>query len=79
MFADVDDTIIEAHGDTKQGAGSDTPGLSALLATATTKDTAPVILAERLHGGGCVRDLCAWTRPRRTIAGIPTDARETNE
>jgi hypothetical protein len=50
----VDDSIIEVHGYAKQGAGygySGVRGLNALLATVSTKDTAPVILAQRLRKG----------------------------
>jgi hypothetical protein len=46
VFVDVDDTIIEVHGYSKQGSGygySGVRGLNALLATVSTKDTAPVI------------------------------------
>lgn len=53
-LVDVDDTIIEVHGYKKQGSGygySGVRGLNALLATARTKDTAPVILAQRLRKG----------------------------
>ncbi|MBG6216834.1 hypothetical protein IWX75_001278, partial [Arthrobacter sp. CAN_A6] len=45
-FVDVDDTIIEVHGYQKQGAGfgySGVRGINALLATASTTTTAPVI------------------------------------
>lgn len=54
VFVDVDDTIIEVHGYQKQGSGygySGIRGLNALLATASTKDTAPVIAAQRLRKG----------------------------
>ncbi len=54
MFVDVDDTIIEVHGYAKQGSGygySGVRGLNALLATASTKDTAPVMAAQRLRKG----------------------------
>ncbi len=54
MFVDVDDTIIEVHGYAKQGSGygySRIRGLDALLATVSTKDTAPVIGAQRLRKG----------------------------
>jgi hypothetical protein len=54
VFVDVDDTIIEVHGHAKQGAGfgySGVRGLNALLATATTAQSAPVILAQRLRKG----------------------------
>ena len=53
-LVDVDDTIIEVHGYAKQGAGygySGVRGLNALLATVSTKDTAPVIAAQRLRKG----------------------------
>ncbi|MHA7303150.1 IS1380 family transposase [Pseudarthrobacter sp. MDT1-22] len=54
VFVDVDDTIIEVHGYSKQGSGygySGVRGLNALLAIASTKDTAPVIAAQRLRKG----------------------------
>lgn len=53
---DVDDTIIEVHGHTKQGAGfgySGVRGLNALLATLSTGGSAPVIVAQRLRKGAC--------------------------
>jgi hypothetical protein len=56
VLVDVDDTIIEVHGYAKQGAGfgySGVRGLNALLATVTTSDTAPVIIAQRLRKGAC--------------------------
>lgn len=56
VLVDVDDTIIEVHGYAKQGAGfgyTRVRGLNALLATATTADTAPVIVAQRLRKGSC--------------------------
>jgi Transposase DDE domain group 1 len=54
VFVDLDDTIIEVHGYQKQGAGfgySGVRGLNALLATASTSASAPVILAQRLRKG----------------------------
>ncbi|MBT9256301.1 DAK2 domain-containing protein [Phycicoccus sp. KQZ13P-1] len=51
-FVDVDDTVIEVHGHAKQGAGfgyTKVRGLNALLDTATTPGTAPVIVAQRLR------------------------------
>lgn len=54
VFVDVDDTIIEVHGYQKQGSGygySGVRGLNALLATASTAGTAPVILGQRLRQG----------------------------
>src|SRR3954466_13917833 len=56
VLVDVDDTIIEVHGHAKQGAGfgySGVRGLNALLATVTTTDTAPVVVAQRLRRGSC--------------------------
>ncbi len=56
VLVDVDDTIIEVHGYAKQGSGygySGVRGLNALLATATTTGSAPVIVAQRLRKGSC--------------------------
>ena len=55
-LVDVDDTIIEVHGYAKQGSGygySGVRGLNALIATVTTRDAAPVIVAQRLRKGSC--------------------------
>ena len=55
-FVDVDDTVVEVHGHAKQGAGfgyNQVRGLNVLLATLTSPDTAPVIVAQRLRRGGC--------------------------
>ena len=51
---DVDDTVIEVHGHAKQGAGfgyTRVRGLNALLATVTTADSAPLVVAQRLRKG----------------------------
>ncbi|HKM25707.1 MAG TPA: IS1380 family transposase [Corynebacterium sp.] len=81
VFVDVDDTIIEVHGHQKQGAGfgySGVRGLNALLATATTKDSAPVIVAQRLRRGSCgsprgagrlIADAITTTRRLPAMAG----------
>ena len=56
VMVDIDDTIIEVHGYAKQGSGygySGVRGLNALLATVSTKDSAPVIVAQRLRKGSC--------------------------
>jgi hypothetical protein len=56
VLVDVDDTIIEVHGYAKQGAGfgyTGVRGLNAMLATVTTPDTAPVVVAQRLRKGSC--------------------------
>jgi hypothetical protein len=54
VLVDVDDTIIEVHGYAKQGSGygySGVRGLNALLATVTSEQGAPVIVAQRLRKG----------------------------
>jgi hypothetical protein len=54
VMVDLDDTIIEVHGYKKQGASfgySGVRGLNALLATASTSVSAPVILGQRLRQG----------------------------
>lgn len=54
VMLDLDDTIIQVHGYQKQGAGfgySGVRGLNALLAVASTSQSAPVILAQRLRKG----------------------------
>ena len=56
VMVDIDDTIIEVHGYTKQGSGygySGVRGLNALLATVSTNHTAPVVVAQRLRKGSC--------------------------
>ncbi|WP_248580879.1 IS1380 family transposase [Nocardioides sp. InS609-2] len=56
VLVDVDDTIIEVHGYTKQGSGygySGVRGLNALLAVVSTQETAPVVVAQRLRKGSC--------------------------
>ena len=54
VMVDLDDTIIEVHGYLKQGAGfgySGVRGLNALLATASTTSSAPVVIGQRLRQG----------------------------
>jgi hypothetical protein len=56
VMVDIDDTIIEVHGYGKQGSGygySGVRGLNAILASVTTKDTAPMVVAQRLRKGSC--------------------------
>jgi len=53
---DVDDTIVAVHGHAKQGAGfgyTGVRGLNALIATVSTPQAAPVIVAQRLRKGAC--------------------------
>src|SRR3954447_18698016 len=50
VLVDIDETIIEAHGYAKQGSGygySGVRGLNALLATVSTSQSAPVVVAQR--------------------------------
>ena len=54
VMVDIDDTIVEVHGYTKQGASfgySGVRGLNALLATICTDAVAPVVAAQRLRKG----------------------------
>ncbi len=56
VMVDIDDTIIEVHGHAKQGSGygySGVRGLNALLATVSTAESAPVVVAQRLRKGSC--------------------------
>ena len=72
VLVDIDDTIIEVHGYTKQGSGygySGVRGLNALLATASTNNGAPVIVAQRLRKGS--------TGSPRGAARLVTDALAT--
>ena len=53
---DADDTVVEVHGHAKQGAGfgySGVRGLNALLATISTTNSAPLVVAQRLRKGAC--------------------------
>lgn len=82
VMVDIDDTIIGVHGYAKQGSGygySGVRGLNAILATVTTKDTAPVIVAQRLRKGSCgsprgakrlVTDALATVRKLSGLAGV---------
>ena len=54
VLVDLDDTIIEVHGYAKQGVGfgySKVRGLNALLATANTAESVPLVVAQRLRRG----------------------------
>lgn len=51
---DVDDTVVQVHGYAKQGAGfgyNQVRGLNALIATVSSQQAAPVIVAQRLRKG----------------------------
>ncbi len=69
VLLDVDDTIVEVHGYAKQGAAfgySGVRGLSALLATVSIAQIAPVIVAQRLRKGSA--------GSARGVARLATDA-----
>ncbi len=54
VYVDVDDTIRQTYGYAKQGAGygySKVQGLNAMLVTATTSTSTPIILGTRLRKG----------------------------
>jgi Transposase DDE domain group 1 len=80
-IVDVDDTIVEVHGYAKQGAGfgyNQVRGLNALLATVSTEQAAPVIVAQRLRKGSAnsargaqrlVRDALKTVRGLRAAYG----------
>lgn len=54
IFVDVDDTVIDVHSASKQGAGfgyQGSRGLNALLATASTPDSSQIIVGQRLRKG----------------------------
>jgi hypothetical protein len=56
VLVDVDDSVVQVHGYAKQGAGfgySGMRGLNMLLATVSTGQAAPVIVAQRLRRGSC--------------------------
>lgn len=56
VMIDIDDSIIEVHGHSKQGSGygySGVRGLNSLITTLTTDHTAPVIVGQRLRKGSC--------------------------
>lgn len=53
-FVDVDDTVIDVHSASKQGAGfgyQGSRGLNVLLATASTRDSNQIIVGQRLRKG----------------------------
>ena len=55
-LADMDDSIVEVHGHTKQGAGfgyTQVRGLNSFIGTVSTSHAAPVIVAQRLRKGSC--------------------------
>ena len=65
-YVDMDDTIRRTYGYAKQGSGygySGVKGLNALLATVSSADRAPVIVATRLRKGSakmCSGCRCPW-------------------
>jgi len=56
VLVDIDDTIVEVHGHSKQGSGygySGVRGLNSLITTVSTSAAAPVITGQRLRKGSC--------------------------
>ncbi|MDJ0396521.1 IS1380 family transposase [Rhodococcus sp. G-MC3] len=56
VMIDIDDSIIEVHGHSKQGSVygySGVRGLNSLITTVTTTTAAPVITGQRLRKGSC--------------------------
>lgn len=56
VLVDIDDSIIEVHGYSKQGSGygySGVRGLNSLITTVGTPSAAPVIAGQRLRRGAC--------------------------
>ncbi len=69
VLVDLDDSIIEVHGHAKQGASfgyTRVRGLNMLLATVSTAQAAPVIVAQRLRKGSCAspRGAKGWSLMR---------------
>ena len=74
VMVDVDDTVDQVYGHKKQGAGfgyNKVRGLNALIATASTTSSAPVIVAQRLRKGACASARGA----ARLVADAVTDTR----
>ena len=81
-LVDIDDTIIEVHGYGKQGSGYGYSGVRGLnaLATLTTNQAAPVIVAQRLRKGSCGSPRGAKrlvTDALATVKKLPTHPAET--
>jgi len=79
---DIDDTIIEVHGNAKQGAGfgyTKVRGMNALIATVSTDTTAPVIVAQRLRKGSANSARGAARLVRDALKTVRTLAREQSK
>jgi len=73
VMVDIDDSIIEVHGYSKQGSGygySGVRGLNALLVTVSTEGAAPVILGQRLRRGACGSPRGAARMVADALAGV---------
>ncbi len=53
VMVDIDDSIIEVHGHSKQGSGYGYSGIRGLNSLITTDNAAPVITGQRLRKGAC--------------------------
>ncbi|MGA9870612.1 MAG: IS1380 family transposase [Rhodococcus sp. (in: high G+C Gram-positive bacteria)] len=88
VMVDIDDSIIEVHGHSKQGSGygySGVRGLNSLITTVTTATAAPIITGQRLRKGACgssrgaarmIADTLATVERLRTAA-TPETTRST--
>jgi hypothetical protein len=83
-MVDIDDTIIEVHGYAKQGWGygySGVRGLNAPLATVSTRESALVVVAQRLRKGSCGSPRGAARMVAdalKTVASLPSNNRASN-
>ncbi|MDJ0363492.1 IS1380 family transposase [Rhodococcus sp. H29-C3] len=85
VMVDIDDSIIEVHGHSKQGSGygySGIRGLNSLITTVTTDTAAPVITGQRLRKGSCgsargasrmIADTLTTVARLRTVASTVSD------
>lgn len=87
VMIDIDDSIVEVHGHSKQGSGygySGVRGLNSLITTVTTDTAAPVITGQRLRKGACgssrgaarmIADTLATVRRLRTHTNTAASAK----
>ena len=83
VLVDVDDSVVQVHGHAKQGAGfgyCGVRGLNMLLATVSTAQAAPVIVAQRLRKGSAASARGAGqlvTDALATVRALQADATGT--
>jgi len=84
-IVDVDDTVVEVHGYAKQGAGfgyNQVRGLNALIATVSSQQAAPVIVAQRLRKGSANSARGAQRLVRdalKTVRGLAASSQSANQ